>query len=251
MSEIELDISNHLAEITLNRPPVNALSVAMMSDLIDALRTADESGDVRAIIVSGAGTCFSAGVDLREQLAALENDEPGPGSRGLALYEALLGSRKPTIAAINGPALGAGLGIAASCCILVASETATVGLPEIQVGMLGGARHAMRILGHSTVNRMLLTGVQLSARELYARNVVEACLPGPDLLPYARGIAAEIADKDPTAVELARRALARVEDMSVLEGYALEMHLADELGRTPAARKAMESFLRGGRKESS
>tara|TARA_R110002012_G_scaffold309972_2_gene517400 strand:- start:41 stop:526 length:486 start_codon:yes stop_codon:yes gene_type:complete len=160
------------------------------------------------------------------------------------MYDALLHGRKPTIAAINGPALGAGLGIAASCCILVASENTRVGIPEVAVGMLGGARHAQRLLGHSTVNRMLLTGHQLDAQELYHRRVIEACLAPDELMPYAEKIAAEIAAKDPNAVQMARKSLAEVEEMGVLAGYCQEMELATELGKTENARNAMRAFLK-------
>lgn len=243
MSELDLSVADHVATITLRRPPVNALTLNMMRELIEALKAADAEENVRAVILTGQGRCFSAGVDLREQLASLENDTPGPTSVGLQMYDALLNSRKPSIAAINGPALGAGLGIASSCCILVASENTCVGIPEVNVGMLGGARHAMRLLGHSTVNRMLLTGHQLDARELYHRRAIEACLPPEELMPCARAIAREIAEKDPAAVQMARKSLADVEQMGVLEGYGLEMELATELGRTENARNAMRAFL--------
>jgi enoyl-CoA hydratase/carnithine racemase len=248
MADVELSLHDRVATITLNRPPVNALSSAAIRALIGALRSADARDDVRVVVLTGAGRCFSAGLDLKEQLAAIEADRPGPASLGADLYDALLNGRKPTIAAINGPALGAGVGIAASCCILVAAESACFGLPEIDVGMLGGARHAMRLLGHSTVNRMLLTGHQLDGAELFRRRVVEACLPDAELLPYARSIAGEIASKDPQAVLLARECLARVEDMPVLEGYRFEMARAEELAGTAAARAAMEAFLRRGRR---
>ncbi|WP_417547767.1 enoyl-CoA hydratase-related protein [Marinobacter segnicrescens] len=243
MSDIDLSVAEHVATITLSRPPVNALTLGMMQALVEALKAADANEEVRAVILTGQGRCFSAGVDLREQLAALESDTPGPTSVGLDMYDALLNSRKPSIAAVNGPALGAGLGIASSCCILVASENTYVGIPEVNVGMLGGARHAMRLLGHSTVNRMLLTGHQLDARELFHRRVIEACLPQEELMPYARTIAREIAEKDPAAVQMARKSLADVEQMGVLEGYGLEMGLATELGKTENARGAMRAFL--------
>ncbi len=243
MSDIDLSVAEHVATITLSRPPVNALTLGMMQELVEALKAADADDEVRAVILTGQGRCFSAGVDLREQLAALESGTPGPPSVGLDMYDALLNSRKPSIAAINGPALGAGLGIASSCCILVASESTYVGIPEVNVGMLGGARHAMRLLGHSTVNRMLLTGHQLDARELFHRRVIEACLPQEELMPYARTIAREIAEKDPAAVQMARKSLADVEQMGVLEGYGLEMGLATELGKTENARNAMRAFL--------
>lgn len=244
MSDILFSVQNHIATITLNRPPVNALSLSMMSMFVDTLEAADADDSVRAVIITGSGRCFSAGVDLKEQLTALESETPGPASIGSRMYDALLNGRKPTIAALNGPALGAGLGIAASCCILIASDTTRVGIPEVDVGMLGGARHAMRLLGHSTVNRMLLTGHQLDAQELYHRRAIEACLPPDELMPYAEQIAAEIASKDPNAVQMARKSLAEVEQMGVLEGYCLEMELATELGKTENAREAMRAFIR-------
>lgn len=240
---IEQHISDHVGTIILARPPVNALNAEMMRALIAALADMDANADVRAIIITGKGRCFSAGVDLKEHLHALESDGDGPIALGAELYQALLGGRKPTIAAINGAALGAGLGIAASCCILVASEKAVFGLPEIKVGMLGGARHAMRLLGHSAVNRMLLTGHQLTAQEMVRRGAIEAALPDDEVTPYARRIAQEIAAQDPRAVELARAGLAQVEDLGVLDGYRLEMQAASELARAPEARDAMRRFV--------
>ncbi len=237
-----------VATLTLRRPPVNALDVPTLQALLDALAEVAQDDGLRVAILTGAGRCFSAGVDLQAQLAALETGGPGPMDLGVALYGALLHSPKPLIAAINGPALGAGLGIAASCNILLAAQGAVVGLPEIDVGALGGARHALRLLGHSTVNRMLLTGMRIGAEELARRGAIEACLPADELLPAARAIALEIAAKDPQAVRLACQCLAAVEVMPVLEGYAYESRLGRQLGETPAAQALMRGFLhrRGG-----
>lgn len=248
MTTLLLDLDGPIATITLNRPPVNALDAPTLQALIDALQQIDRSDSVRVAIITGAGRCFSAGVDLKAQLAALEAGGQGPMELGVALYDALLNGSKPLIAAINGPALGAGLGIAASCNILVAAQGAVVGLPEIDVGALGGARHAMRLLGHSTVNRLLLTGHRLTAEELARRGVVEACLPPDELLGFARSIATDIATKDPLAIALARQCLAAVEVMPVLDGYAFESRLGRQLGETPAAQALMRGFLqrRGG-----
>ncbi len=232
-----------VATITLSRPPVNALDMPTIQALIDTLHRIDSDDSVKVAIVTGAGRCFSAGVDLKAQLTALEAGLPGPMDLGVALYEAMLHGRKPLIAAINGPALGAGLGIAASCNILLAAHGAVVGLPEIDVGALGGARHAMRLLGHSTVNRMLLTGYRLTAEALAQRGVIEACLPPDELLPAAQAIALDIASKDPEAIALARQCLAAVETLPVLDGYAFESRLGRQLGETSAAQASMRNFL--------
>ena len=244
MSDIELECSGGIATITLSRPPVNALSVAMMRELIDALKWIDNHDEARVGIITGRGKCFSAGVDLKEQLSAIETGGTAPTDVGVPMYDALLNGKKPLIAAINGIALGAGVGISASCCILVASDTAVMGLPEINVGALGGARHAMRLFGHSTTNRMLLTGHRIGAAELLERRVVEAVLPAADLMPYARGIAAEIASKDPLAIALARKCLSQIETLSVLDGYALESKMSDELARTENGRALMRAFAK-------
>ena len=244
---IETQISEGVGVVTLARPPVNALDVETVRDLTSALGAMDADPQVRVVILTGKGKCFSAGVDLKRHLQALETNTAGPVSIGVDMYRAFLEGRKQTIAAVNGAALGAGLGMAASCCIIVASENAIFGIPEIKVGMLGGARHAMRLLGHSTVNRMLLTGHCLTAQEMYRRGAIEACLPQAELMPFAMNIAREIAERDPTAVEMARKTLADVEQMGVLEGYAHEMAAAQELGRTAAAQQAMRQFVEGRR----
>jgi enoyl-CoA hydratase len=236
MVPVRLEVAGAIATIVLARPPVNALDVPMLQALIAALQQVDESPDIRAAILTGEGRCFSAGVDLKAQLAALEAGEAGPMDLGVALYDALLHGRKPLIAAINGHALGAGLGMAASCNILVAAEGVQFGLPEIDVGALG----------HSTVNRMLLTGHRLTAEELAHRGAIEACLPADQLMAYAHGIARQIASKDPTAISLARQCLAAVEVMPVLDGYAHESRLGRQLGETAEAQALMRRFLARG-----
>ncbi len=246
-----MNIRTHRAQgvgtIVLARAPVNALTVEMMQELIASLKAMDADPDVRVVILTGEGRCFSAGVDLKQQLQALESGDGGPISIGADMYDTLLNGRKPTIAAVNGPALGGGLGMAASCCMIVASETAVFGIPEIKVGMLGGARHAMRLLGHSAVNRMLLTGEPLTAQEMLRRGAIEACLPGEDVMPYARDLARQIAERDPVAVQMARATLAEIEGLGVLEGYRREMVAARELGGMPSAQQAMRRFLEGKR----
>ncbi len=240
---IRCDQSGAVVTLVLDRPPVNALDTATLRALIEALRRIEADAGVRVAILTGAGRCFSAGIDLQAQLAALQAGTAGPMDLGVALYNALLHGSKPLIAAINGPALGAGLGIAASCNILLAAQGAEIGLPEIDVGALGGARHAMRLLGHSTVNRMLLTGHRIGAEELARRGVVEACLPPDQLLPQARAIALQIATKDPLAIALARQCLATVETLPLLEGYAFESRLGRQLGASAGAQAAMQVFL--------
>src|SRR5699024_3406064 len=125
---------------------------------------------------------------------------------------------KPVVGAINGAALGAGLAIMASCDIIVAASTAKVGLPEINVGLLGGGRHAMRLFGHSRVRRMMLTGMRVDGDELYRLGIVEASVPAEQVVDAALDIAQEIAEKSPLSVRLAKNTLNAIEEMSLRDG---------------------------------
>ena len=221
-----------------------SLDYGALERLIGIVAEIDADPLIRAVILTGQGRCFSAGLDLAQELDAIEADRPGPSALGVALYEALTHRQTPWIAAINGAALGAGLGIAICCDVILATDTAVVGLPEINVGMLGGARHAMRLLGHSTVSRMLLTGRPLPAHELARRGAIEPVTTATGLLPEAYALAAEIAGKDPVAVGHALACLREVEDMPLVAGYAAEMAHVSQLARTSAAQAAMRRFLK-------
>ncbi|MEN2991251.1 enoyl-CoA hydratase-related protein [Tistrella sp. BH-R2-4] len=233
-----------VATVTLAMPPVNALDSAALERLIGLVAEIDADPAIRAVVLTGQGRCFSAGLDLAEELDAIEAGRPGPSMHGVALYEALTHRQTPWIAAINGAALGAGLGIAVCCDVILAADNAMVGLPEINVGMLGGARHAMRLLGHSTVSRLLLTGRPLPAAELARRGAIEPVTTPEALLPEALALAREIAGKDPVAIRHALACLREVEDMPLVAGYAAEMAHVAELARTETAQAAMRRFLK-------
>jgi enoyl-CoA hydratase/carnithine racemase len=151
--------------------------------------------------------------------------------------------KKPVIGAINGPALGAGLAVAASCDILLAAEEASLGLPEINVGLLGGGRHTMRLFGHSRTRRMMLTGYRVSGPELLRLGIVEACVPGPELMATAMEMAAEVAAKSPVAIRLAKHALNTIEEMSLRDGYRFEQNMTAELSGYEDSKEAMQAFV--------
>ncbi len=150
--------------------------------------------------------------------------------------------KKPVIAAINGPALGAGLGLAASCDILLCSENATIGLPEVDVGLMGGGRHTMRLFGHSLTRRMMMTGYCVPGAELYRRGIVEACTSPEGLMPAALDMARLIASKSPVATRMAKYSAATIEFMTLRDGYRFEQNLTVELGKTEDSQEAMAAF---------
>jgi len=146
------------------------------------------------------------------------------------------------IAAINGAALGSGLAMAASADILVVSEKATLGLPEVDVGLLGGCSHAMRLFGHSRLRRMALTGYRVPGAELYRLGIAEFCTTPEDLLPTALELARSIASKSPVSTRMGKHTLNVIEDMSLRDGYRYEQDMTAIIGKTEDAREAQLAF---------
>ncbi|MGH6619243.1 MAG: enoyl-CoA hydratase/isomerase family protein [Alphaproteobacteria bacterium] len=242
---VKCRIADHVAVVTMDRPPVNAQNAQMNTDMAQVFDTISDRDDVRVAILTGAGKCFSAGADIKDRAGK----ERAPGDawqhnrRVREAFHAIVECQKPVIGAINGPALGAGLAVAASCDILIAAEEAAIGLPEINVGLLGGGRHAMRLFGHSRTRRMLFTGLRVDGRELYRLGVAEACVPGAKLMDAAMDIAREIAARSPVAMRLAKHSLNTIEEMSLRDGYRFEQNMTVELGKTEDSKEAMRAFV--------
>ena len=175
---IKVVVNDHIAVVTMDHPPVNAQNAAFNIEMAWVFDSLSDRRDVRVAILTGAGKVFSAGADLKSR-----PDKTKPGERwqhnrrARESYHAVLECTKPVIAAINGAALGAGLAVAASCDVLFAAEEAVMGLPEIDVGLLGGGKHTQRLFPHSLRRRMMLTGYRVPGPELYRLGIVEACLP--------------------------------------------------------------------------
>ena len=244
---LKIDIAEFVAVVALDNPPRNAQTLEMMEAIASAFDEISDRSDVRAVILTGTGETFSAGVDLKQRIAETEAQCPGgQWRRARAAREksyAVLECAKPVIAAINGPCMGAGLGLASMADILVAAENAVFGLPEIDVGLAGGARHAMRIFPHSLLRRMALSGYRVTAQEAYRRGVIEACVPLPELLPYARDIALTIASKSPLAVQTMKDSLFTIEAMTIKDGYRYEQNNTAFLSKTEDSKEAQRAFL--------
>lgn len=238
-SIITCDISANIAVVTMNNPPVNAQSPDFHLQMMLMFDRISDMPEIRAVILTGAGRVFSAGADLKARKGRANRDAPGEQwahlRQGRETYHAVAECKKPVIAALNGPALGAGVAIVASCDILIAAETASLGLPEIDVGVIGGGRHAMRLFGHSLLRRMVLTGYRIPAAELYRLGVVEACVPPDALMATAICIAREIAERPTSTTIQARHTLNAVEGMSLRDGCRFEQSMAAELAATDRA----------------
>jgi enoyl-CoA hydratase/carnithine racemase len=242
---IRVQIADHIAVVTMDNPPVNAQNAELQDEMIRAFDRLSDMDEVRVAVLTGQGKCFCAGVDIKARAGAQRG--PGDAWRGMRYarecFHSILECRKPVIGAINGPALGAGLGVAASCDILVCSESASIGLPEIDVGLMGGGRHAMRLFGHSLSRRMMLTGYRVPGPELYRLGIVEACVPGDKLMDTAMDLARQIAAKSPIASVLAKHALNSIEEMTLRDGYRFEQNLTVQLQGTEDSKEAMRAFI--------
>ena len=241
---VRIEVADYVALVTMDRKPVNALSRDMRRQMVAAFDEISEREDIRCAVLTGAGEVFCAGADLKDRPNA---DIPGDflehnritRETGNAIRECA----KPVIAAVNGTALGAGLGLMAACDIMYASENATFGMPEINVGLAGGASMLRTLFGRSTLRRMFYTGQRLTAQDLLRRNVLEDVLPREQLLPVAMELAREIASKAPLATMYAKRAANMVDVMPQRDAYRFEQEFTMTLARTEDAREARLAFL--------
>lgn len=244
LTQLEYSFDKHVATLTLNSPPVNALTRTLNDELTLALDRISEMDEVRVVILTGAGKVFCAGADLKGRASVIKGpgDLPAHSRRTRECFHAIRECAKPVICAINGAALGSGLAMAASSDILIASEKASLGLPEVDVGLLGGSRHAMRLFSHSRLRRMMLTGMRVTAAELYRLGIVEACTAPEELMAAALEIATSIASKSPVSTRMGKHTLNVIEDMSLRDGYRYEQDMTAQISKTSDAREAQLAF---------
>ncbi len=244
MSMIHVDVADYVAVATLNNRPVNALPMEAVQDLADVFDSFNDRDDVRVVILTGAGKAFSSGADLKQRPDFTIRGTRARRNRLVreAAY-AIADNAKPTIAAVNGPALGAGLGLVASCDIIVASERAVFGLPELDVGLMGGGKHAARLFPPSLVRRMMLTGYRVPAEEAWRRGIIEAALPYDELMPWAMDLARQIVAKSPLATRYAKDSMRTIENMTLRDAYVYEQGNTAKLPVSHNAAEAQRAFV--------
>lgn len=244
MTPIVLEISEKIATVTLDIPPVNTLSLDRYQLITDTFVEIGDTPGVNCVVFTARGTrAFCAGLDLQEFLAATAEDDPHRASIVRAAFKAVRHCPIPVIAAVNGPALGAGLVLAAVCDIRIASEKATFGMPEINVGRCGGGSHLGRLLSPGMLRMMYFTGEPISAWEAHRVGLVEQLVAPARLLPATYELATAIAQKSPIGLRMAKEALNAVEYMQVEEGYELEQRYSTRLMHTEDAREAARAAV--------
>ncbi len=240
--------ADSVAIVTVNRPAVlNALNTQTIDELRRALLGFRADAAVRAIIITGSGEkSFIAGADINELSVQTPTGGREHAMQGQQVFDLIETLGKPVIAAINGYALGGGCELAMACTIRLASETAKLGQPEINLGLLpgyGGTQRLARLVGRGFALELLLTGQQISAAEALRIGLVNRVLPADELMPEARTLAGALASKPPVAVRYILEAVHRGLEMSLADAQAFEATLFGLVSTTDDMREGTRAFL--------
>ena len=237
-----------IAYVTLNRPKVlNALNGKTWDDLRAAFEKARNDGEVRGVILAGAGgKAFIAGADISElaHLSAVEGEESS--SNGQAVLNLVENLGKPVIAAINGFALGGGCETAMACTIRIASETAKFGQPEVKLGVLpgaGGTQRLPRLVGKGRALQLILTGEIIAAQEAWRIGLVNEVVPAANLISRAEAILNQIFSNAPVAIRHSLEAVNKGLETSLNEGLALEASFFGLCAGTEDKKEGTSAFL--------
>ena len=231
--------------VQLNRPKVlNALNFEIMSELVSGLEELDRDAAVNVIILTGGERAFAAGADLAEMSQITPVDLLL--GRRFELWDRIRKISKPIIAAVSGYCLGGGNELAMNCDIVVASESASFGQPEVNVGIIpgaGGTQRLPRVVGKYKAMEMILTGKSISADEAYRVGLVNHVVPPESLMEEAKKIAADIASKPQISIRSAKEAILKAQDTTLEVGLEFERKAFYMLFATEDGKEGMKAFL--------
>jgi enoyl-CoA hydratase len=241
---LDITIKDYIATVVMNRPPVNAQNTAFREEIIKAFDAFSDDDNVRVVILTGFGKMFSAGADMRARPTSGEHGEYWAFNRYVReMFNSIHECAKPVICACNGPALGAGFGLVAACDIILCSDNAVIGMPEIDIGLMGGAAMLQQFFGRSRARRMFYTGWRVPAAELYRTGVVECCVSVEELMGEAMKMATDIASKSPLAMRYAKQSMNVTMHMPARDGYRFEQGMTVALSKSEDAKEAREAFF--------
>jgi enoyl-CoA hydratase len=230
--------------VRLNRPKaLNALNAALMAELADALDTLDRDETVGCLVLTGSDRAFAAGADIKEMMEATAAEMLSRNTIGLWDRVAML--RKPIIAAVTGWCLGGGNELAMACDMIVASETAKFGQPEINIGVIpgaGGTQRLTRAVGKAITMEMVLNNRHLTAEEAYRFGLVNRVAPQESYLDEALKLARDIAGRAPVAVRIAKEMVNKAFEGTLAEGIAAERRNFYFLFATEDQKEGMAAF---------
>jgi enoyl-CoA hydratase len=234
----------HVGLITLNRPQVmNALNNQLMSELMDALEAFDKNDDVGAMVITGNEKAFAAGADIKEM--ADKSIQQMMDSDHIAVFGRIRTIQKPVIAAVSGWVLGGGCEVALSCDMIVASESAKFGQPEINIGVIPGAGGTQRLthaVGKAIAMEVILNDRRLTAQEAYQFGMVNRVVPVQGYLEATLKLAEEIALRAPIAIRAAKKMINQSFERTLSDGLAEEKQVFYNLFATEDQKEGMKAF---------
>jgi len=248
MSEVLVETEGKIGIVTLNRPQVlNALSVPVMDAVAEALGGFDRDKSINVMVLAGLPKSFAAGADIME----LKNVTGGAAAekqltRHLSHWDKIGNLKKPVIAAVSGFALGGGCELAMACDMIVASETAVFGQPEVLIGVMagaGGTQRLTKIVGKTLSMEMNLTGRRLTAREALSFGLVNKVVPVESYLSEAKKLAHSIAAQPTLAVQAAKASVLTAVDSKLSEGLSFERQSFFRLFDTHDQKEGMSAFF--------
>jgi enoyl-CoA hydratase len=231
-----------VVEVIMNHPPVNALPVRGWFDLAKTLRELGDDPAVRVVILRAEGRGFNAGVDIKEIKAGGPQALVGANRGCFAAFAAVYECAVPVIAAVHGFCLGGGIGLAGNADMIVASEDATFGLPEVDRGALGAATHLSRLVPQHKARAMMYTSATATAAELHQFGSVLSVVPRDTLRAAAVELAAQVAAKDPAVIRLAKEAFNGIDPWDVKRSYRYEQGFTFELNLSGVSDRLRETF---------
>jgi len=233
--------------IIINRPEVfNALNISTLNELGETFARLNADHRVKVIIITGNGKAFVAGADISEMKDYNTEQAVEFIRLGHMTMDTIQNTEKPVIAAINGYALGGGLELALACDMILASETALLGVPEVNLGVIqgfGGTQRLPRLVGKSLAKELIFTADSITAKRAYEMGMINGIFPAEDLLPEAKRMARKIAQKAPIALKLAKRVIDKGYNQELSEGCKLEMEAFVSCFSTSDRKEGMRAFL--------
>jgi enoyl-CoA hydratase len=244
-NEILTSTDGHVGIATINRPDkLNALNLELMKQLVAAMEGFDQDDNIYVILLAGNERAFAAGADIGDMAGATAVSQIKANQ--FARWERIGRISKPIVAAVSGFALGGGCELAMSCDLIVASETAQFGQPEINIGVMpgaGGTQRLIRAVGKATAMDVILTGRFLSARDALAFGLVSRVVPKEHFYSEALRVCHEIATKPPLALRLAKDSVRKAYETTLAEGLEYERKLFYLLFATEDQKEGMRAFL--------
>ncbi|MGV3760646.1 MAG: enoyl-CoA hydratase family protein [Actinomycetota bacterium] len=233
-----------VAEVVMDNPPVNALTVAGWFELAELITGLGRDDSVRAVVLRAEGRGFNAGVDIKEMQATEGFEALIGANRGCyAAFAAIYECAVPVVAAVNGFCLGGGIGLVGNADVIVAAEDATFGLPEVDRGALGAATHLSRLVPQHKMRAMVYTSATASAQELHHFGSVLEVVPAAQLRAAAMAVAEQIAAKSPTVIRAAKESLNGIDLWDVKRSYRFEQGFTFELNLSGVADEHRDAFV--------